>query len=259
MVSPPPIDSVYYILEEVPTNDPEININGLQYYIDLEADGYECRNFKWEIVQTYEYHAAQPKKYYYNGSLNKIDPPDFSNVVCWRTVSISSIFTLTTKNLSRNAFRKYPFHFVDGLNPRLGILYSILVNQFALSDEAYDYWEKVRINSNDLGGLYEKQPFAIKGNLANLTNPEKGVLGYFYAASVSSKRYFYKDIEGLELDFSNNCIESELGILGWAEFAPEDYPVYYYFSSAGLRILGNGCVDCRLFGGTTTKPDFWPQ
>jgi hypothetical protein len=136
----------------------------------------------------------------------------------------------------------------------------MLVNQFALSEGAYNYWEQLRINSNEQGGLYEKQPLAIKGNMMNVTNPDRDVLGYFYTTSVSNKRYFYHDVEGIELDFRDNCMEDPLGRMGWLEFSPEEYPVYYYFNEKGsLRIITRDCIDCRVSGGTTVKPDFWPR
>jgi hypothetical protein len=90
--------------------------------------------------------------------------------------------------------------------------------------------------------------------------PEKDVLGYFYATTESSKRYFYQDIEGLELDFSNRCGEYSLPMTGWGGFKKWDYPVYYYYTESGaLLILTDPCIDCRLGGGTLLKPDFWPQ
>jgi hypothetical protein len=136
----------------------------------------------------------------------------------------------------------------------------MLVRQLALSDGAYYYWEELRINSNEQGGLYEKQPFAIKGNVVNVSNPEKDVLGYFYAASESSRRYFYQDIEGLVLDYGSECYESSLGRFGWREYFPREYPIYYFYNESGyLRILNVYCVDCRCQGGTTIKPDFWPN
>jgi len=93
-----------------------------------------------------------------------------------------------------------------------------------------------------------------------VTNPDKEVLGYFYAASESSRRYFYKDIEGIELDFTDFCNEDILGKGGWRQFNKYDYPVYYHFNAQhSLRILNTECVDCRLMGGSTIKPDFWPQ
>jgi hypothetical protein len=86
------------------------------------------------------------------------------------------------------------------------------------------------------------------------------VLGYFYAATTSSKRYFYHDIEGLELDFWNGCTEDPLPLTGWEGYKGKNFPVYYYYTYEGaLLILSDPCIDCRLRAGTLTKPDFWPQ
>jgi hypothetical protein len=253
------LDSVYYIIEDVPTSNPDIFIRGMQFYVDLDAIGSPSRNFKWEITETYEFHAVHNVEYYYDGGFHQVLPPDSTNKVCWTTGLVKNVYTISTKSLFTNALQKYPLHFVDGSSPRLQYLYSILVNQLALSEKAYNYWEEVRANSNDLGGLYEKQPLAIKSNLINTTNPDKEVLGYFYTAAESSRRYFYKDI-GITLDFMDFCNESILGPLGWRVYNKYDYPVYYYFTKEGaLRILDDECVDCRIMGGVTTKPDFWPE
>jgi hypothetical protein len=255
-----PLDSVYYVIEDVPTSNPDIYIRGMQFYVDLKAEGYQSRNFKWEIFETFEFHAKHAVEYYYDGTSHQVLPPDSSHRVCWSTGMVRNVYTLTTKNLTANAFQKFPLHFVDGSTPRLSVLYSFLVKQLALSESAYNYWEMVRVNSSELGGLYEKQPLAIKGNLVNLTDPGKEVLGYFSAASESSRRYFYKDVPGIELNFMDFCNEDILGQLGWKIYSKNDYPVYYYFNlEHSLRLLNVECVDCRAMGGSTVKPDFWPQ
>jgi hypothetical protein len=151
--------------------------------------------------------------------------------------------------------------FVDGIHSnRFEVLYSILVTQLAVSEGAYSYWDQVRINSTEQGGLYEKQPLDIQGNLTNISNPDNEVLGYFYSATGSTKRFFFKDIKDLELLYLKPCVESVLDPYGgWMDFDPIEYPVYYYFNEEGkLRILSVECVDCRLSDGVTTKPDFWP-
>jgi hypothetical protein len=260
LMTPVPLDSVYYILEDVPTPNPDITIRGMQFYVDLNAEGYTSRNFKWEVVETFEVHAKHAMEYYYDGTFHQIIPPDSSKMKCWATGLVRNVYTLSTNSLSSNVFHKYPLQFVDGKSQRLAYLYSILVKQLALSESAYNYWEMVRINSTELGGLYETQPVAIKGNLVNLTDPDKEVLGYFSAASESSRRYFYKEIPGLELDFETYCNEELLGHFGWREFTKNDYPVYYFYNlQHSIRILNWECVDCRLLGGSIVKPDFWPQ
>jgi hypothetical protein len=256
----PPLDSVYYILEDIPTSNPEVNLRGMQFYVDLRAEGYESRYFMWDVVETWEFHTPKAVEYYYDGSFHKVDPPDSSNMICWSSGLVKNIFTISTKSLSQNIFIKYPLHFVDGHTSRLGILYTILVTQLTLSEAAFNYWEQLRVLVNEQGGLYEKQPLPVIGNLSNITHPEKEVLGYFFAASASSIRLYYKEVEGLELDFFDYCGEEILGQGGWKKFHYYDYPIYYYYNPiVGLRLIDAECVDCRLLGGTTIKPEFWPQ
>jgi hypothetical protein len=255
----PQLDSVYYAIEDIPTSDPENFLTVMQFYVDLNAMGDYSQYYKWEVTETYEYEAAYPAEYYFDGTHHEINPPDYSNKVCYTSGLIKKVFTVSTKNLTQNIYHRYPLHYIDGGTSRLGILYSILVRQFALSEAAYNYWEQLRINSNEKGGLYEKQPLSIKGNLKNLTNTAKDVLGYFQAVSVSERRYFYHDVKGIELNFSDGCFKEGLGRGGWKEFYPSDFPVYYNFSAGSVRILSRECVDCRLMGGTTVKPDFWPR
>jgi hypothetical protein len=136
----------------------------------------------------------------------------------------------------------------------------MLVKQIALSEEAYNYWEQLRVNSTQEGGLYEKQPLAIAGNLKNVNDPDRPVLGYFYAVAESTRRYFYSNIAEITLNFNDYCQEDPLGRMGWREYGPRDYPVYYYFNGlAILRILSDECIECQLQGGTTQKPEFWPE
>ena len=260
MYSGATLDSVYYSINDVPTSNPEITSTVMQFYVDLNAKGNYSQYYLWEIEETWQYEAAHPAEYYYDGEHHQIKPPDYSNKVCWITLMVNNVFTIATTNLSQNTFNKYPLHFIDGTTSRLGIMYSMMVRQLGLSEAAYNYWEQLRINSNEQGGLYEKQPLAIKGNLTNLTNPGKDVLGYFYAASMSSRRYFYHDVEGIDLRFYNFCSEEPLGRFGWKEFFKWEYPVYYYFNEVGaLRTLNMECIDCRKLGGKTVKPDYWPK
>lgn len=261
MNAAPPVDSVYYRIEEIPTTNPSVTNTVMQFYVDLDAIGDYSHYYKWDVVETWEYEAAHPLEFYYDGTHHEVIPPDYTNKVCWITKLVPNVFTVSTENLSQNIYNQYPLQAVDGhSSSRLGIMYSILVRQLALTEEAYIYWEQLRINSNEQGGLYEQQPFAIKGNILNLSYPEQDVLGYFYAAAETSRRYFYHDVEGIVLSFNNQCYESDLGRFGWREYFPREYPIYYYYNETGrLRILNRYCIDCRLQGGTTTKPDFWPS
>ncbi|MEI7499252.1 MAG: DUF4249 domain-containing protein [Bacteroidota bacterium] len=254
----PKLDSVYYSIVDIPTPNPSVTQSMAQFYVDLDAVGDYSQFYKWEVIETWEYHSPHPAQYYYDGDFHEIIPPDYSKMICWMNLLVKNVFTVSTKNLSQNSYQKYPLHNIDGTTSRLTILYSMLIRQLALSEAAYNYWEQLRINSNEQGGLYEKQPLAIKGNLINLTNSEIDVLGYFYASSESTKRYFYNEIEGITVNSGNSCYEDRLGRFGWKEFFTWEYPIFFYYVINSVRILTPGCIDCRQLGGTTVKPDFWP-
>jgi len=201
-----------------------------------------------------------PRQWYYNGSINRIDPPDDSRKKCWYTNPIKEIFDLSTENLQVNVYHKFPLHFVDNSTSRLSVLYSIMLKQFSLTEAAYTFWDQVRINSAGQGGLYGKQPLAVRGNLSNITNPEKIVLGFFSVSSVREIRVFIQNVEDLEVDpyvFCDGPVP--LGPAGWSDFSANDYPVYFIYVNGSPNTLSDGCVDCLIHGGTNEKPGFWPN
>jgi hypothetical protein len=120
----------------------------------------------------------------------------------------------------------------------------------------------MRINGESGGGLYEKQPLPVSGNLENTTNREKKVLGFFGASSVAERRLFLTGIRDMGIFYDAVCSYYSLGKFRWREFSKYDYPVYYFYPFYGIpvvQIIDKSCVDCRALGGTLVRPDFWPQ
>jgi hypothetical protein len=257
----PAIDSLYFELSTLPSDNPNIHVKGIQFYIDLNAENYSSRYFRWEAIETWEFRAVYPIEWIYDGKVHHILPVDYSRKVCWKTTMVNDVFTLSTLNLAQNKYKSYKLHFVDNYSSsRLVYGISLLLRQYSLSKSAFEYWEKVRINSNDQGGLYEKQPLAIKGNMHNMTNPDRQVLGYFGTSTVSSKRIFVKNVENLPLEYNPGCsAESEKPFRTFNGVQPP-YPVYLYAGLYGylIIILPPYCYDCRRDGGDTIKPAFWP-
>lgn len=256
----PEVENVYFEVEDLPTNDPEEWLSGIQYYVDLNAGEDDSRYYRWQLTETWEYHSAYPIEYYYDGEVQHVFPPDYSQFYCWRTRVVDEIYTLSTQNLTENTYAKFPLHYVKNTTEKLSVYYSLLIKQIALSEEAYGYWDQLRINNTIGEGLYGSQPMVIEGNILNKSNPDLQVLGFFQASSVSSKRVFTAPIEGLELNYSDKCSPALLR-KGLREITPNMYPAYLMSSGDGqwLPILLNDeCVLCTLRFGVTEKPDFWP-
>jgi hypothetical protein len=187
-------------------------------------------------------------------SIIKVTPPDYSKFYCWSTEKVRNIYTLSTENLAQNRYRLFPFHFVDNLSQRLTYCYSLLVNQVGLSEPAYRYWDKLRVNSNDQGGLYGTQPLRIKGNLKSNTNPELDILGFFSASAVKTKRIFVQNVENLELCYP----QCDSRLIEPGELDREEPKYLLEVPQAGLQIIEAACVECNIHGGSLVKPDYWP-
>lgn len=219
----PDVDSVYYKVEQPPALDPNSAKKGVRFYCNLDAKNFSCRNFRWEAIETWEYKAI----FATSGSNKK---------VCWMTGLIKDVFTLSTKFLSENKYTDFPLHVVDNYSSqRLVWGYSLLIRQYSLSEAAFEYWEKIRANSSQDGGLYSKQPLQIKGNMHNLTHPELTVLGFFGASEVKSKRIYVEKVKGITNEYLDCDPPVPLG--------PKPEPT---------------CYNCLLEGGTNIKPSFWP-
>jgi hypothetical protein len=220
----PPVSVVYYEVESRATSNPAFPIVGVQFYADMDGGNFSVRRFRFEPVETWEYSA---NLFYLSW------PP---NHFCWLTTKPRNIYTLSTENLSENKYTRLPLHFVDNYtSQRLRYGYSLLLRMHSLSEAAWKYYEVLRVNGSDQGGLYENQPAQVRGNLRDLTHPEQEVLGFFSASSVTSKRIFLQNVVFVD-DSNFDCIP--------AVWPAKDNP---------------DCLDCmHVVGGTNVKPAFWP-
>ncbi len=254
-----PVDSVYFTLVPHPPDNPLEDVPGLQFYVDLEAGASDSRYYRWELTETWERHSSYPIEYWYDGRYHHTDPPDYSHMICWNTERIGDIYTLSTDNLSRNEYNGFELNFTGNNTSRLAVQYSLLVEQYAMSEAGFDYWDQLRINSSNQGGLYERQPLPVRGNL-NAKGTGKQVLGTFNAVSISEKRIFAGDVPGLDLDYETFCAPPYFLMRGGIEASRGSARILYYLIIRGIiRPVDAACVDCLALGGTIVKPDFWPQ
>jgi hypothetical protein len=254
----PEVDSFYYEREELPTNDPDKNIRGVQFYVDLARNDQDSRFYRWNLEETWEYHAQYPVEYYYDGKVNRVFPPDYTNKVCWSTEPVKSFFVLSMKDLTSNQYKRISLHFIDNTTTKLYIGYSVMLYQHAISESAFNFWEQLEINSVEHGNLYEKQPLPVVGNLTNLTYPDEDVLGFFGASSVNTKRIFIEGIKDMGIYYDSLCHPTPLRRKWNEEYEPSNYPVNFYYDGYRIMVIDPMCVNCTLLGGTIEKPEFWP-
>jgi hypothetical protein len=245
MLPVPPIDSVFYEKMTIKESDEYSTAQeGCQIYLNTTDPSNQCKFYRWEYTETWEFRLPYPVK----------------NKVCWISNNSDLINIKNTSVFEEDRINRYPLNFISNVTDRLSVKYSILVNQYSLNEDEYIYWEKLQNISEQTGGLYDIIPSAIASNVYCIDDPDEKVLGYFSVSANSYKRIFIKDrFSGLINQYSE-CISDTItpqqpnpnpNIPFWVlidnPFPPFKVITYY-----------KGCADCTV-RGTNIEPDFWKE
>ncbi|UCH14215.1 MAG: DUF4249 domain-containing protein [Bacteroidales bacterium] len=254
----PEIDSIYWEYKEKPASDVNNPYRGIQILIDTHDPENKTRYYRWSWSETWEF--VTP---YHKDTLPRH---------CWKKDSSRVIEISSTDHLTEDIIRNYPLYFISEGTNRLSIRYSILVRQYSLTSDCFNYWSRIRETNENTGTLFDPIPTQVIGNITDLNNPDKPVLGYFQASAVASKRIFIdrSELIALPLSVSSGFEYCESLIVKDSLDNPrpeylgyvENYGWVIYFQEVSGPILVTyltnsiSCVDCSLTG-TPVKPDFW--
>jgi hypothetical protein len=274
-----PVDSIYGIKEYSYNPDSVNYTSGLQFYVDLNAPDDASKYYRWQIEETWEIRAWYKIFGVYDGKIIKLDTrawPSDSLYYCWDTKMSTGIYTYSTSNLSHNILKKVPLHFKPYYSEDLTIKYCATVRQFALNEDAYYYWHQKEIELNESGQIYTTQPNQVKSNISNINNPDEKVLGFFWASSCTLKHTFEENPFVRNPIGPSSCINYRMctdqseeklinllyDLIRSIRNFPEP-PVYItvsinpYNGDLCAALSKDGCIDCRVMGGTNHKPDYW--
>lgn len=65
----------------------------------------------------------------------------------------------------------------------------VVVKQIGLSEQAYDYYFQIFVQTGQTGSFIDVPPATINGNVVNLTNKENYALGFFSASQIDIQQY----------------------------------------------------------------------
>jgi hypothetical protein len=257
----PPIDSIEWELK----SDPVLNTGVINIFVNSHDPANNTHYYRWNYLETSEYHAALETAWGLNG--NRIYPltPLESTYTCWTTAPSTNILLGSSIALSKDVISRAPIASFIQNDERFDVRYSMLLKQYPLTAEAYNYWLVIQKNSQQLGGLFDLQPSEINGNIHCVTNPAEPVLGYISASTVQEKRIFIDnhDLPGWKSNPVNNCpmtvIPTDPSDLLLYNYSDTSFGPYYFTGGfpPGLLITKKACLDCRYKGGTNIKPSFW--
>lgn len=252
----PPIDSITWQQQ-----------NDVMIYLDTHDPLNNTKYYRWDYTETYQYEAPlQAELSHDNGNLFYVDSTN-QTFDCWRSVNSTEILLSTSIALNKDVISKAPITIVPKNSQKITIRYSILVRQYAITPEAYQYLEILKKNTENLGSIFDAQPSQLVGNFHSVKNPSELVIGFFSASSVQEKRLFITKYDVSNWHFIDSTRECGITTIGHAplpdprfflfDYPDPDYYPYFFCGSGCLEIARRECVDCRVRGGTNQKPSFW--
>lgn len=250
----PAIDSISWQVE----ND------GVQINVNTHDPQNTTHYYRWEYDETWEYTAAYYSLFVYNDTNRTIDRRNEDVFNCWGSSNSRNIRVHSTVRLSQDIVSQFPLIAIPGSSIKFQSKYSILVRQYALSQAGYEYYDQLAKITQNIGSIFDPQPSQITGNIHSTNDPTNLALGFFWAGSVTSQRIFirksqlpgwvtitgdgYCDTDTLTAE---QIRDSPTGIVSEYIPSPPPPPPYAYLTAP------LACIDCRLKGGITKKPDFW--
>lgn len=252
----PEIDEVNFQYKE----QEEVNIRVSTHNDTPNASRYYRWTYKedWEIVSDY---FAQYTWSYETGVVKLNQFTSNNTHYCWGSNTSNRIILGKSDNLSENIIKNHTILTLKPKNNRFSYLYSILVTQQALDKKAYEYFENIRKNVEQTGGLFAPQPTEIKGNITCLNDPEEIIIGHIYATTETSYRFYIKAEEVPGMTDIYDCRDQPIFSEGMLSLAyGQGLAILKLGENPGTYVcINRRCADCTARGGSKSKPDFWPN
>jgi len=255
LLQSPSLDSVSWR----PTPD------GVNFYVTGHDSEKNTRYYRWTFEETFEYNVALFSDY---KKVNKLpvfrDPKDWV-YSCWATYPSTNVIVASTLRLASDQVSMFPIYFVPKGSRKFSHHYRLIVQQHAITQQEFEFWQLIKKTTETLGGLFDPLPGAVLGNIHNDEDPIEPVLGYFSGGFAQEKT---KYVGFLELPGNLRVIDPYdfdcTGRLLYLDQLDKILPTEVFVQQFGTPLMGyvvvdENCADCtKLYGGTNVKPEDWP-
>jgi len=178
----PPIDSIYS----------QITKSGVQFYADSHDPTGKTRYYRWDYDETWTYFSLIHSQYLYTNHHLVFRNPDSLVDVCYRHARPSNSFYVATSNkLSQDVISHFPVGYVDVSSGKLNHVYSLHLKEYAITPEAFTFWENLKKNTEQLGSIFDAQPSTIRGNIHPIGDNAEPVIGFVSVSTITDKRIFF--------------------------------------------------------------------
>ncbi|MGZ3763204.1 MAG: DUF4249 domain-containing protein [Mucilaginibacter sp.] len=259
----PPIDSIGYAVKN----------NVLNLYVNAHDETNSTRLYRWDFEETWQFHSKYQSSYVAIPS--GIVPRNTYEQVyyCFGNALSQNILLNSTTKLAKDVVYQSPLAYIPITSEKLETKYSVLVRQYALTQPAFDFYQNLKKNTEQLGSIFDVQPTQFQdGNIHSVVNPKEYVIGYLTMTNVQTKRIFISNADlprnALPI-YPYDCKQDTALYVNKqgnndVQAVLVNPPIVYIPTSAiivrgaivGYLYSSPECADCTL-RGTTQPPWFW--
>jgi hypothetical protein len=144
---------------------------------------------------------------------------------------------------------------------KMSVLYSVKVYQRGVSEQGFDFLQRMKKNTQQLGTIFDAQPSELNSNIHNTTNPAEIIIGFIDVADAQEKRVFIDPRRTPIWPFALSCDDKQV------DLNPDSLSAYSYLDPVDYGLVGSTitlfatsprCVNCRV-AGSNVKPSYWPK
>lgn len=269
ILEPTEIDRVYFDRNELISVNNE-SLEGISFFVDGKAA--ENSYLRWMYEEGWKFSVPYPTRIGFDEN-NKLKHIPSKNRYCWKKSSSNQILIQSLQSQNTTEIKGKEVCFIPSDNTdKFNMKYAINIKQLRISKKEYDFLDKLKESSEEVGDISGTQPFSIKGNIISDTDEDEPVLGYFQTGSVTSSRVFIDHDEALSLPLflRDNTPYCPLDtVLLDNERYKVLYDIYEKFDingskrvfdvlplNSGLLFVYPRCCDCSVTG-SLKKPLYW--
>lgn len=257
-VASPQIDSLNY----------EVKPEGVQVYVSASDPTNNTHYYRWDYAETWIFYAQYSSMAIWRGGPRAVDRNfDEGIFKCWGNANSSTIVLGSSLKLSKDVISMAPLATILSTSEKITEKYSVLVKQYGLTKEAYEFWQNLKKNTESLGSIFDVLPSQLTGNIHNVSNTADPIIGYISAGTTQTKRLFIsKDkLPNWRPTYPYDCSQpdtvkfidqvSRFGSSN-SNLVPLEIALNEKGNPVGHLAAIRQCADCTI-RGTVKRPIFW--
>ena len=244
------------------------NAEGVEVFVSTKGDE-NADDFLWTFEETWIYRPRIRTTYIYDPELGDVRFRTEAEQIslCFKTESSPDILLETSSRFQDQVvFQKTITQIPEG-DERIMERYSILIAQKAISEDAVQFWDILKKNTEDIGSIFSPLPSQITGNIRSLDDESRPVVGQVSMGVVQEIRLYVDFVDVLPWPYIdpqfNDCVigSDEVRIPDYSAIFGSGFTLPARELLVGTSIVGyyptdRRCADCTLYA-SPVRPDFW--